>query len=280
MPDETGPDVPVIGVSKLTDVYGYWISFHDASVESVLIERHGPPVTVAFGTCDMAYRDGKLVDSDLAARVVVRWRQVQECSLEGIDPDGRNWIDGLSLAPSGPSGEWVRSELELMDGLHGKIVARQVEVVDVEPRGTCIRLKYKPLISVSGNSSTVTSASAGAKPPRLTTPDPLPTHQPPAFPDRTFTIRDSMILVAAVAAGVLGYRVNDATMKEFGKSNPILAITLRMVSDRVVDVHIWVVLGGPGLTAVTAGLVSRLLPLRRTAWRLSGNRDSWQAAYR
>lgn len=129
VPEDKAPDVPVLGMSKLTDVYGDWITFHDATVESVLIERQGPAVTIVFRTCDMAFRHGELVDKDRKARVVVRWRQVRELSLEGIDPDERNWIDGLTLTPSG---EWVRSELELMDGLHGVIVARSVEVVEVE----------------------------------------------------------------------------------------------------------------------------------------------------
>jgi hypothetical protein len=60
-----------------------------------------------------------------------------------------------------------------------------------------------------------------------------------------------MILVAAVAVGVLGYRVNDATMTERG--------FVRQGS----DVDDWAMLGGPGLAALTAGLIaSRLLPPR------------------
>src|SRR4051812_39124965 len=106
------PDVPALGSRKLTDVYGYWITFHDASVESVLVERVGPSVTIVFETCDQAYRDGDPVASDRKARVTVRWHRVRELSLAGIDPDGRNWIDGLTLARSGDT---VRSELELMD---------------------------------------------------------------------------------------------------------------------------------------------------------------------
>ena len=131
VPEDNAPDVPVLGMSKLTDVYGDWITFHDATVESVLIERRGPAVTIVFETCDMAFRNGELVDQDRRARVVVRWHQVRELRIEGIDSEERNWIDGLTLIPSG---EWVTSELELMDGLHGVIVARSIEVVDVEPR--------------------------------------------------------------------------------------------------------------------------------------------------
>jgi hypothetical protein len=123
-------NVEVVGASKLTDIYGYWISFHDASVETVLVERVGPTVTIGFKTCDMAYHAGELMDSDRKARVVVRWHQVKELSLIGIDPEERNWIDGLVLTARG---EDVRTELELLDGMQRVIIARRVEIVEVEP---------------------------------------------------------------------------------------------------------------------------------------------------
>jgi Immunity protein 50 len=129
--DKNDPRMAIIGAEKLTDLYGGWISFHDASIESVLIERRGPTVTIEFETCDMAYRGDELLDSDRKARVIVSWHKVQELSLAGVDPEEHNWIDGLAFTPVG---EDVRGELELMDGMHGVIVARQVEIVDVEPR--------------------------------------------------------------------------------------------------------------------------------------------------
>ena len=130
VPEDTMPDVAVIGAEKLTDLYGGWISFHDASIESVLIERREPTVTIEFETCDMAYSGGELVDPDRFARVNIRWHKVQELELAGIDPEERNWIDGLTLTSAG---EYVRCELELMDGTHGVIVARQVEIIEAEP---------------------------------------------------------------------------------------------------------------------------------------------------
>ena len=130
MAENNDPPVAIVGAQKLTDLYGYWITFHDASIESVLIERLGPTVTIEFETCDMAYRGDELLDNDQSARVVVRWHNVRELSLEGIDPAERNWINELTLTSVG---EDVRSELELMDGIHGVIVARRVEIVDVQP---------------------------------------------------------------------------------------------------------------------------------------------------
>jgi hypothetical protein len=128
--DENSPEIPIDGYRKLVEVYGYWISFHDASVETVLIERRSSTVTIGFETCDMAYRDGDLVETDRLARVVVRWHGVRDLKLEGIGSEGRNWIDGLILKPWG---EDILGELELMDGFHGTIVAQRVEIVDAEP---------------------------------------------------------------------------------------------------------------------------------------------------
>ena len=54
MSENDAPECSIVGARKLTDVYGYWISFHDATVENVLIERQGPTVTICFETCDMA----------------------------------------------------------------------------------------------------------------------------------------------------------------------------------------------------------------------------------
>jgi hypothetical protein len=72
-----------------------------------------------------------------------------------------------------------------------------------------------------------------------------------------FTLRDAMILIAAAAVGALGYRVNDAAMTEH---NFHLGET-----DFDVVVDQWAILGGPGLAALTAGLVTaRLFPPRPT----------------
>ena len=63
-----------------------------------------------------------------------------------------------------------------------------------------------------------------------------------------------MIIVAAVAVGALGYRANNATMVERG-----------YVWGEERTIRGWMVLGGPGLAALTAGLaVARLLSPRPT----------------
>lgn len=74
-------------------------------------------------------------------------------------------------------------------------------------------------------------------------PDEMRPHADP--PARSFTVRDAMILVAATAVGVFGYRINYSILAEmdigpwglFGK------------------VRSWEYLYGPGLTALSAALV-------------------------
>ncbi|HKI18385.1 MAG TPA: Imm50 family immunity protein [Isosphaeraceae bacterium] len=120
----------VTGASKLIDLYGYFPSFHDAVVESILIERDGPTVTIRFTTNDEAYSGGQVREPDQLAIVVIQWSEVSDLRLSGIDR--RNWIDGLTFSVEGGS---IRSELELMDGIEGFILARRVEIVEVQAEG-------------------------------------------------------------------------------------------------------------------------------------------------
>jgi Immunity protein 50 len=48
VPQSSVPNVAIIGAEKLTEVYGDWISFHDARLESARIERLGPTITIEF----------------------------------------------------------------------------------------------------------------------------------------------------------------------------------------------------------------------------------------
>jgi hypothetical protein len=129
MSDDSGyPGVEIIGASKLIEVYSYFTPFHDASVDSILIERQGPTVTIRFTTCDAAYDGDELKHPDQQAAVVMKWHEVQDLGLSGIDR--RNWLGGLDFSMQG---EHVRTELELMDGTQGFILARRVEVVSVQP---------------------------------------------------------------------------------------------------------------------------------------------------
>lgn len=134
LPGDEAAEIP--GAGRLIDLYGYWITFHDAIVETIVIERVGPSVTIDFETCDLALEDGVEVDRDRKAHVVIRWSGVEDLRLEGIDPSGRNWINELTFTSHDGR---IRSELMLMDGIQGFIASRRVEVVDVRPLGSASR---------------------------------------------------------------------------------------------------------------------------------------------
>jgi hypothetical protein len=78
--------VEIINAPRLIDLYGYWISFHDASVEKITIDRIGPTVTMEFITCDMVCRHGVDEDNE-QARVVLRWLEVENLQLARIGPE-------------------------------------------------------------------------------------------------------------------------------------------------------------------------------------------------
>jgi hypothetical protein len=122
------PGVLIGGASQLIDLYGYFPSFHDAVVESIFIEKEGPTVTIRFTANDAAYRGDEMENPDQLATVVMRWSDVRDLGLSGIDQ--HNWIDGLVFSTDGNS---IGSELELMDGIQGFIVAGRVEIVSVQP---------------------------------------------------------------------------------------------------------------------------------------------------
>src|SRR5437879_13062877 len=84
------------GASQLMDVYGYWPSFHDAKVETVVIERQGPTVTIHFVTNDLVDKDG-VQERDKLAQVTIRWHGVKDLSFKGLDWEENNWIDGLDV---------------------------------------------------------------------------------------------------------------------------------------------------------------------------------------
>jgi hypothetical protein len=117
------------GVSRVVDLYGSWVSFHDAAVESVLIEREGPAVTIRFRTCDSVSKAGA-PERDLRAYVTLRWQDVRDLCLAGIDWEENNWIDGLLIERHR---DLLHTTLVKMDGIHGFLVAGRLEVVGVEP---------------------------------------------------------------------------------------------------------------------------------------------------
>ncbi len=113
----------VKGDEKLTSIFGRWPSFHDAVVETVQIERVGPTVTISF-------RLNELSASGLIHRVdaTLRWHEVNQLEIKGVDEEENNWIWGLDLERTA---EGVDTVLWQMDGIHGRIRSAGLEVLDV-----------------------------------------------------------------------------------------------------------------------------------------------------
>ena len=125
------PSSLIEGADKLVSLYGYWLSFHDAVVESILIARAGPAETKRFVTNDAVLdpEDGSVLVCVRQANVVIRWHEVRDLVLSGIDGEENNWINGLEFVRSGDA---IYTLIERMDGPHGFILAPRVEVLNAE----------------------------------------------------------------------------------------------------------------------------------------------------
>jgi Immunity protein 50 len=113
------------GAAQLVEFYGYWPSFHDATVEAVLIDSKGPTVTIHFHVNDLVQREG-IKEADQRARVTIRWHDVSDLRVSG-DPS-ENWLWEMIFRENEDD---VRTELAPNGGFGGTIIARRMEVVDI-----------------------------------------------------------------------------------------------------------------------------------------------------
>jgi hypothetical protein len=122
------PHERVIGVEKLLRLYGYWPTFHDASVERVILEREGPTITIDFILNDTVLLPDH-PQKCILVTATLQWQEVGDVEMLGIDWDENNWIYGLKLTLNG---EYIYTVLDEMDGTHGYIYARRLEVLDAQ----------------------------------------------------------------------------------------------------------------------------------------------------
>lgn len=119
----------IAGAAKLVDLYGYWPSFHDAQVEAITLEREGPTVTIAFTTNDLVVKSGTEQGSQLA-KVTLRWHEVEDLALRATEWSEENWVWDMNLTAHEKG---VLTELLPNYGIGGSIVARRMEVLEVQP---------------------------------------------------------------------------------------------------------------------------------------------------
>lgn len=123
----------VTGADAVTALYGRWRSFHDAAVERIVLERAGPTITIEFLVNDLVIdpATGQDLRRDRRARVRLRWDEVVDCTLSGVDYDENNWIDELRLVECFRGA--VCGILVRMHGTHGFVVGRRLDVASAEP---------------------------------------------------------------------------------------------------------------------------------------------------
>jgi hypothetical protein len=130
----------VLGAEKLTSVFGYWPSFHDAEVVRLELDRrasnegHGPTLNMlvhAFEITNEVGPDGCYV---LKHHVLVHFRfhDVVELQLEGFNH--QNVLFGMAITDlSERQGEHIHYQvrLEAAFGMDASFQCHQVEVVSV-----------------------------------------------------------------------------------------------------------------------------------------------------
>jgi hypothetical protein len=109
------------GSNKLVSVFGAWPTFRDASIVYARVDRSGPTVTIAFELTE--WTDNH---PDEKVNVTIRWSEVTDFSLSGIDPNPA--IAGLGITATDTT---VKTTLRRGRGPHGSIVAGRLRVLDV-----------------------------------------------------------------------------------------------------------------------------------------------------
>jgi hypothetical protein len=113
--------LPIEGASKLQGAFGGWPAFRNARILYVRVDRAGPTVTVAFELTEWAERHpGQAVNATL------RWMEVTGLELSGIASE--NVIAGMTVAATE---DGIEATLERGAGLHGRMRARSLRVLDV-----------------------------------------------------------------------------------------------------------------------------------------------------
>jgi len=111
----------ISGATRLLEIYGYWPTFHDATVEQINIRRETAEVVMIFHYIDL--RSGG--ESEAATEIHILWKDVQryELLLEGYV------VYGVAFSYDD---DFILTEFEEYRwGLGGKIRSKAVEITNV-----------------------------------------------------------------------------------------------------------------------------------------------------
>ena len=122
------PEDFIEGAAQVVGYYGYWATFHDAEVVSLLIEPENGTITATFDYNDMTDGDAKAGSS----RITLLWQKVIEYSLTANYK--AIWMDRLWEIKFTQQEEWIETEIVPTDGIGGKIRSRSIQVTHFAPR--------------------------------------------------------------------------------------------------------------------------------------------------
>ena len=122
------PEEFIGGAAQVVEYYGYWATFHDAEVVSLLIEPEQGTITATFDYNDMTDDDSKTGSS----RITLLWQKVIEYTLTA---DYKTlWMDRLWEIDFTQQNDWIETNILPTDGIGGNIHSRIIQVVGFEPR--------------------------------------------------------------------------------------------------------------------------------------------------
>ncbi len=132
----------IAGATKLTEIFGYWPSFHDAEVHLLTLERPDeehfplPTLKLVFEVWELTNEvnsRGHLV-SRKRTRVTLKFTDADKIDLTGFNHQNAIfWLRVEFKSPEGHSDEGFIVTLEPVFGLSGQFECRGIEVVDAMP---------------------------------------------------------------------------------------------------------------------------------------------------
>ena len=137
-PRAVKPELFVHGTEKLTGIFGYWPTFHDASVIAVEVSNSGGEkhtakavqlVVLAHEMTDEVDEKGYFKLQKRTA-VILRFHDVTEPELTRFG--NNNVLFGLELEP-GPNGIHVVLDSAMGGDMAGSLCCKSIEVIEARP---------------------------------------------------------------------------------------------------------------------------------------------------
>lgn len=120
------PEEFIEDAAQVVSYYGYWPSFHDSRIVSLLIEPEKGTITVTFDYNDLTDDDTKSGSS----RITLRWNKVMTYSLTADYT--AYWMDQLWGVDFVQQEDMIETKIVPTDGIHGAIRSEAVQVMQFD----------------------------------------------------------------------------------------------------------------------------------------------------